>query len=109
MSFTTPKKPFLPVVDKNKIERFSDTTTYLKFRSKPKYRIIRLALEKYYIQIKTWYGWKKYKEFEPSSLRNRSICVYFEYLAQAEKKVIELKQRGINKKKQKKEVVKEFY
>ena len=53
MGWTTPPKPLMPP---------EDTTTYLTYLySRPKYRIIKLSEYKYYIEIKTWYGWRKLK------------------------------------------------
>ena len=96
MGWTTPPKPLmLPEAYKNKIERSG---------GRPKYRIIKLSEYIYYIEIKTWYGWRKLKT--PYS----ELRVFRRYL-DAEDIVKVFQEQDIQKKqlKRKKKIVKEFY
>ena len=96
MGWTTPPKPLmLPEAYKNKIERSG---------GRPKYRIIKLSEYIYYIEIKTWYGWRKLKTRDKEQLTFRKEEL-------AEKYVVMLLQDEENNKefKGKKKVVNEFY
>ena len=95
MGWTTPPKPLMPP---------EDTTTYLTYLySRPKYRIIKLSEYIYYIEIKTWYGWRKLKTRDKAQLTFRKEEL-------AEKYVVMLLQDEENNKefKGKKKVVKEL-